>query len=194
MGTDRLDDKLLARITERAADPDRRTNNSGIRSQAVDLGSVLGQLGGGQFGGGGAALQGFMGQFADVEALDERRMHWRTPEVMGQALEWDAEITEEQPGELLCWRSTEDAPLKNEGEVRFGEAPQARGTEVRLVMRFDPPGSALGRAAIKAMGPTPRLLASHALRRFKSLAETGEIATLHHNPSGRADGTGAAGT
>ena len=62
MGRDRLDDTLVARITERAADPDRRTNNSGIRSQAVDLGSVLGQLGGGQ----AAALQGFMGQFADV--------------------------------------------------------------------------------------------------------------------------------
>ena len=66
MGTDRLDDRLVARITERAADPDRRTNNSGIHSQTVDLGSVLGQLGGGQFGGGAAALQGFMGQFADV--------------------------------------------------------------------------------------------------------------------------------
>lgn len=139
-------------------------------------------------------LSRIMGQFADVEALDERRMHWRTPEIMGHALEWDAEITEERPGELLCWRSTEDAPLKNEGEVRFGEAPQARGTEVRLAMRFDPPGGALGRAALKAMGPTPRLLASHALRRFKSLAETGEIATLYHNPPGRADGTGAART
>lgn len=132
-------------------------------------------------------LSRIMGQFAEVEALGEKRMHWRTPEVMGQALEWDAEITEEQPGELLCWRSTGDAPLKNEGEVRFGETPQARGTEVRLAMRFDPPGGTLGRAAIKALGPTPRLLASHALRRFKSLAETGEIATLYHNPSARAD-------
>ena len=57
-----LDAELIARIRERSADPDRRTNSSGIHSQAVDLGSLLGQIGGGQ----AAALQGFMGQFADV--------------------------------------------------------------------------------------------------------------------------------
>ncbi|WP_309661919.1 SMI1/KNR4 family protein [Sphingomonas sp.] len=61
MGTDKLDDTLVARLKARAADPDRRTNASGIGSQAVDLGSLLGQI-----GGQGAALQGFMGQFADV--------------------------------------------------------------------------------------------------------------------------------
>lgn len=61
-GTGKLGDDLVARIKERAADPDRRTNSSGIHSHAVDLGSILGQLGGGQ----AAALQGFMGQFADV--------------------------------------------------------------------------------------------------------------------------------
>lgn len=62
MGTEKLDEKLVARIKERAANPDRRTSSSGIHSHAVDLGSLLGEIGGGQ----AAALQGFMGQFADV--------------------------------------------------------------------------------------------------------------------------------
>ena len=62
MSTERFDDALIARIKARAADPDRRTNASGIHSQAVDLGSLLGEFGGGQ----AAALQGFMGQFANV--------------------------------------------------------------------------------------------------------------------------------
>lgn len=62
MSAEKLDAELIARIRERAADPDRRTNASGIHSHAVDLGSLLGQIGGGQ----AAALQGFMGQFADV--------------------------------------------------------------------------------------------------------------------------------
>ena len=66
MSAKMLDDSLLARIRERAADPNRRTNASGIHAEAVDLGSLLGQLGGGQTGGGAAALHGFMGQFADV--------------------------------------------------------------------------------------------------------------------------------
>ena len=62
MGTDKFDDELVARFKARAADPDRRTNASGIGSQTVDVGSLLGQIGAGQ----GAALQGFMGQFANV--------------------------------------------------------------------------------------------------------------------------------
>lgn len=62
MSGEKLDDKLLARIRERAADPDRRTSASGIQAQAVDIGSLLAQVGGGQ----AAALQGFMGQFAEV--------------------------------------------------------------------------------------------------------------------------------
>jgi hypothetical protein len=62
MSTDKLSDDLVARIKARADDPDRRTNASGIHSQAVDLGSLLSQIGGGQ----AAALQGLMGQFADV--------------------------------------------------------------------------------------------------------------------------------
>jgi hypothetical protein len=33
----------------------------------------------------------------------------------------------------------------------------------------------------------PRTIATQALRRFKSLVETGEIPTLEHNPSARTD-------
>ena len=64
MAIGQLDEVLVARIRDRAVDPDRRTNSSGIHSQAVDLGALLGQLGGA--GGQAAALQGFMGPFADV--------------------------------------------------------------------------------------------------------------------------------
>lgn len=134
-------------------------------------------------------LSRIMGQFAEVESLGENRTHWRTPEVMGNALEWDADITEQRAGELLCWRSSGDALLPNDGEVHFHEALPGSGTEVRLMMRFHPPGGALGRAALKALGPTPRSLAGHALRRFKSLAETGDVAKSGHNPPARTNGT-----
>lgn len=132
-------------------------------------------------------LSRVMGDFAEVEATGDKRWHWNAHGPADKDVEWESEITEERAGELLRWRSGDDAPLRNDGEIRFDAAPQALGTEVRLVMRFDPPGGALGRAAIKMLGPTPTMLASHALRRFKSLAETGEIPTLRHNPSGRAD-------
>lgn len=131
------------------------------------------------------ALSRIMGHFADVEARGEGRLHWTVRGPLEQRLQWDSETIDEHPGESLRWRSCAGAPVPNEGELRFAPAPQERGTEVRFRLRFDPPGGVLGRAAVKALGSTPSLIAGHALRRFKSLAETGEIPTLERNPSAR---------
>lgn len=138
-----------------------------------------------------ANLSRIMGHFADVQAQGENRQHWKVHAPLGQEAEWESEITEERAGECLRWASVEGATLQNEGEISFVPAPQNHGTEVHLAMRFQPPGGVLGRAAIRALGPAPRLIAGHALRRFKSLAETGEIATLRHNPSARPGAGGA---
>jgi uncharacterized membrane protein len=130
-------------------------------------------------------LSRVMGDFADVRATGERRWHWNAHGPADKGVEWESEITEEREGELLRWRSVGDAAIPNEGEVRFHEAPQGLGTEVHLAMRFDPPGGALGRAAVKMLGPTPQRLASRALLRFKDLVETGGA------PAPRVNGDGA---
>lgn len=118
-------------------------------------------------------LSRVMGDFVDVRSIGERRWHWNAHGPADKGLEWDSEITGEHQGESLRWRSVGDAAIPNDGEVRFHEAPQGLGTEVHLAMRFDPPAGALGRAAIKMLGPTPQRLASRALLRFKNLVETG---------------------
>lgn len=120
-------------------------------------------------------LSRVMGDFADVRSIGERRWHWNAHGPADKGLEWDSEITGEHEAESLHWRSVGDAAIANDGEVRFHEAPQGLGTEVHLAMRFDPPGGALGRAAIKMLGPTPQRLASRALLRFKNLVETGGV-------------------
>jgi uncharacterized membrane protein len=61
------------------------------------------------------------------------------------------------------------------------------GTQVTLHFTFDPPGGTLGNKMAKRLNIVPSMLAEKALRRFKSLAETGEIPTLKHNPAARAD-------
>jgi len=120
-------------------------------------------------------LSRVMGDFADVRSTGERHWRWNAHGPAETGLEWESEITEAREGESLRWRSIGDAVIPNDGEVRFHEAPQGLGTEVRLAMRFDPPGGALGRGAIKMLGPTPQRLASRALLRFKNLVETGSV-------------------
>lgn len=128
-----------------------------------------------------------MAGFATVRASDDR-MHWRVEGPLGRAYEWDSETVDDRPGEGVGWRSLAGGALSNEGSVRFHPAPADRGTVVTLRVRFDPPGGALGDAAVRLLGTTPLdLVADGALLRFKSLAETGEIPTTERQPAARAD-------
>ena len=52
-------------------------------------------------------------------------------------------------------------------------------------MKMEPPLGSVGSALVKAVESVPRGIAGKALRRFKSLVETGEMPSLEHNPSGR---------
>jgi uncharacterized membrane protein len=123
-----------------------------------------------------------------LRASGDGRMHWKVEGPLGRAFEWDSETVDERPGQGIGWRSLPGAAIPNEGSIRLRPAPADRGTVVTLRLRFDPPGGALGEAAVKLMGTTPlNVAADAALRRFKSLVETGEIPTTERQPAARAD-------
>lgn len=129
-----------------------------------------------------------VGSLAEVTMQGPDRARWVVRGPGGRQLAWETQVVEDRPGELVRWESLAGAAVPNEGEVRFRPAPQDWGTEVTLHFRFEPPGGALGAAAAKLLDAVPGTLAGIALRRFKSLAETGEIPTLERNPSARGRG------
>jgi uncharacterized membrane protein len=53
-------------------------------------------------------------------------------------------------------------------------------------MQFNPPGGIATKALSKLFGEDPSKQLTEDLRRFKQLMETGEIATIEGQPSGRA--------
>ena len=128
-----------------------------------------------------------MAGLATVRASGDGRMHWRIDGPLGRAREWDSETVDDRPGEGIGWRSLPGAAVSNEGSIRFRPAPGDRGTVATLRLRLDPPGGALGDAAIRLLGTRPIDLAvDGVLRRFKSLVETGEIPTTERQPAARA--------
>ncbi|WP_226041762.1 SRPBCC family protein [Natrinema sp. DC36] len=133
-------------------------------------------------------LTRIMGPVAEVTEAGEDRHHWEVHPPRGPSLTWETEIVDDRPGELLRWESLEGATIPADGEVRFRPAPGDRGTQVTLQLQFDPPGGKLGAAVVQRLGIVPKTIAQTALRRFKSLAETGEIPTLEANPSARGSG------
>jgi uncharacterized membrane protein len=123
----------------------------------------------------------FMPTVQQVRQLDDRHLHWRAM-VAGRMEEWDSEITEQIPDQVIAWRSTSGPG--NAGLVTFDKLGENR-TRVRLQMWYDPQTRAEKLAS--AMGGV-KLTAKGNLMRFKQLLESrgsesgawrGEISPTH---------------
>ena len=105
----------------------------------------------------------FMEGIESVQQLDDKRLHWRA-KVGGKVEEWDAEIVEQTPDQVISWRSTLGA--RNQGTVRF--VPIDAKTKVELEMHWEPKdvtervGDVLGADDLRIQGD---------LGRFKDFVE-----------------------
>jgi len=92
----------------------------------------------------------------------------------GVQLSWDSEITADRENEMIGWRSREGSSIETAGYVRF--SPGRDGTVVRVALEYSPPAGKIGAAVATIFGNRPGALIDDALRRFKQLMETGEVA------------------
>ena len=121
-------------------------------------------------------LPRFLRHIESVQMTGEQSSHWKARGPAGTSLEWDAEMVEDYPGQLILWRSVGDADLPNEGSVEFREAPDGRGTEVKLTIRYYPPGGAAGKIAARLADTITARQIEEDLKRLKQILETGESA------------------
>ena len=129
----------------------------------------------------------FMEHLESVQ-LDDRdtgRSHWVAKGPMDRRVEWDAEVIEERENELLVWKSLPGSLVESMGRVEFVEASGGRGTIVHVSMEYNPPAGSLGAAFAKLFGTEPSQQINEDLRHFKQLMETGEVATVQGQPTGR---------
>jgi uncharacterized membrane protein len=127
----------------------------------------------------------FMSHLQSVTKTDETRSHWVAKAPLGTTVEWDAEITSDIENERIGWKSVEGSEIINSGVVMFLPT-QNRGTEVKVVLTYEPPAGKLGALAAKIFFEEPNTQVADDLRRFKSLMESGTIMTTEGQPSGRA--------
>ena len=130
-------------------------------------------------------LPRFMKHLQSIKVIDAKRSHWIANAPLGNHVEWDADITDEQENHLIAWASVAGADIDNSGFIRFQPAIGGRGTEVKVVLEYNPPGGAIGAAIAKLFGEEPEQQIGDDLNRFKQLMEAGEIATTAGQPSGR---------
>lgn len=107
----------------------------------------------------------FMEGVREVRRTDDTHLHW-VAEMAGREAEWDAEITEQEPGRRIAWRST--GGLRNDGDVAF-EPVGDDATRVRVAIEHDPEGVA--EHAAELLGLAQRRVRRD-MERFKDLVES----------------------
>ncbi len=128
----------------------------------------------------------FMKHLEKVEPFDETRSRWTARAPLDMKVAWDAEIYEERENELISWRSLPGSQVENSGTVRFKDAPGGRGTEVHIRLKYHPPGGSASAVVARLFGEEPSIQVLDDLRRFKEVVESGEVANVTGQTSGRA--------
>jgi len=129
-------------------------------------------------------LPRFMEHLESVDLKNDTISHWAIKTSEKHVLEWDAQIIEDRPNELISWQSLQGADVDNAGSVWFRPATGDRGTVVKLTMKYSPPGGKFGAKLARLFGQDAVQIIESDLYRLKSLLETGEIPTTEGQPRG----------
>ncbi len=119
-------------------------------------------------------LPRFMKHLEAVRCTGLNRWHWVAKGPAGTNVEWDAEIYNEKPNELIAWRSLEGADVTNAGSVRFTPALDQQSTEVKVNLNYNAPGGRVSASLAKLFGQEPGQIIEEDLQRLKQVLETGE--------------------
>ncbi len=130
-------------------------------------------------------LPHIMSHLERVDVTGPYQSHWVARGPLGARFEWDAEIYTHRLNEMISWRSLPGSEVDTAGSVHFTPAPGGRGTEVKVVLKYDPPAGKAGAAVAGMFLQSPGEQIKDDLRRFKQLMETGEIPTTEGQPRGR---------
>jgi uncharacterized membrane protein len=136
-------------------------------------------------------LPTIMTHLESVRVIDDRLSHWvaKAPAIAGGTVEWDAEITADEPGTRIAWRSLPDSSVASNGSVEFAPGRGDRGTAVRVVVNYQPPAGQIGHWISKLFGQAADQQIREDLRNFKRMMEIGEIPTVAGQPRGACSGS-----
>jgi len=120
-------------------------------------------------------LPRFMSHLEEVQDLGGGRSHWVAEGPAGVPVEWDAEIINDVPNEVIGWRSIAGSEIATAGSVRFSTVRQGRSTQLSVHLQYAAPGGQAARLLAFVLGRDPASMVREDLRRVKQLLEAGEV-------------------
>jgi uncharacterized membrane protein len=118
----------------------------------------------------------FMKHLEKVKEEDSINSTWtaRVPGGLG-VVSWKATITEDKPEESLSWASQPGSTIDTAGEVKFEDAPNGSGTQIKVCMTYRAPGGDVGQLAGKLFNSKVEKMMKEDVMRFKTIMESGEF-------------------
>ena len=117
----------------------------------------------------------FMSHLREVTDLGGGRSHWVAEGPADIPVEWDAQIINEVPNEVIGWRSVPGSDIATAGSVHFSPARLGRSTQVSVHLQYAAPGGKASRLLAYVLGRDPASMIREDLRRVKQILEAGEI-------------------
>lgn len=111
-----------------------------------------------------------------LEQIEPNRFRWRAEGPLGKPLQSFARLEEVLDNQQMVWVSEAGAWLPLRCTISLADAPQGRGTELKVVLACEPPAGILGYAGASLLSPLLGSLLTRELRRIKQYLETGEVA------------------
>jgi uncharacterized membrane protein len=111
-----------------------------------------------------------MRHLKSVENRGQGRSHWIATGPTGD-VEWDAEIIHERQNEMIGWRSLPGGSVDTAGSIHFRPAPGNWGTEVTVVLSYNPPAGRVGASLAWLLRQDPQCQVREDLQTFKRSME-----------------------
>lgn len=118
-----------------------------------------------------------MRHLASVERTGAGLSHWVARGPFGRTFAWDAEVINDEPGQLIAWQSVPGSQVATAGSVRFRTPPFREGTDLVITLKYEPPAFQIDAAVAEFLGHGVDAAVEQDLRSFKQLMETGEVVT-----------------
>lgn len=169
----RLAEKNLIRGRARAVQPSLKSGEGAKLEKSITINRLPDEIYG--FWRKLENLPRFMLHIQSVTQSSEGISHWVAKTSHGKTLEWDAQLIEDKPGQMISWQSLDGADVDNAGSAWFTPVAGGHGTIVKVSMKYSPPGGKMGMAIAKLFGDSAEEEMEEDLSRLKSLLETGAI-------------------
>jgi uncharacterized membrane protein len=107
-----------------------------------------------------------------VIPLGRGRSHWVAKAQRDRRVEWNVEVINEIPGELIAWKTVGKPDVAHAGSVHLKDASNGLGTELRIVLDYEPSSGRFGAAFARRFGQAADAKIRENLRRFKMTMES----------------------